>query len=71
MFAAAVLGGIGQPMGALFGGLIVGIVEELSTFPWFSDQALISPDYKAAISFGILVLLLIFKPTGLFRGRLL
>jgi branched-chain amino acid transport system permease protein len=71
MFAAAVLGGIGKPMGAMAGGLIVGLAEELSTYNWIGNQALISPSYKTAVAFSIMVLLLIFRPQGLFRGRLL
>jgi branched-chain amino acid transport system permease protein len=43
MFAAAVLGGIGKPMGAIAGGLIIGIAEETATFTWLSDEPLISP----------------------------
>jgi branched-chain amino acid transport system permease protein len=62
VFAAALLGGIGRPYGAVAGGLIIGIAEEGSTL-------FIEPSYKAAVAFAILVLVLIFRPTGLFRGR--
>jgi branched-subunit amino acid ABC-type transport system permease component len=68
MFAAAVLGGIGNPIGAALGALVVGVAEELVTYPWFGDP-LISPAYKSAVSFAILVGLLIWRPTGLTRGR--
>lgn len=68
MFAAAVLGGIGNPIGAALGALVVGIAEELVTYPWFGEP-LISPAYKSAVSFAILVALLIWRPTGLTRGR--
>jgi len=71
MFAAAVLGGIGKPMGAIAGGLIIGIAEETATFTWFSDEPFISPSYKSAVAFFIMVALLLFRPQGLFKGRLL
>ena len=71
MFAAAVLGGIGKPMGAIAGGLIIGVAEETATFTWFSDEPLISPSYKSAVAFSIMVGLLLFRPQGLFKGRLL
>jgi branched-chain amino acid transport system permease protein len=71
MFAAAILGGIGKPMGAMAGGVIIGLAEELSTYNWIGDASLISPSYKTAVGFIIMVVLLIFRPQGLFRGRLL
>ena len=71
MFAAAVLGGIGKPMGAIAGGLIIGVAEETATFTWFSDEPFISPSYKSAVAFSIMVGLLLFRPQGLFKGRLL
>ena len=71
MFAAAILGGIGKPMGAIAGGLIIGIAEELATYNWIGDTSLISPSYKSAVAFLIMVILLIFRPRGLFKGRLL
>jgi branched-subunit amino acid ABC-type transport system permease component len=71
MFAAAILGGIGKPMGAMAGGLIIGLAEELATYPWIGSDPLISPSYKSAVAFTIMVVLLIFRPQGLFKGRLL
>lgn len=71
MFAAAVLGGIGKPMGAIAGGLIIGIAEETATYTWLSDEPLIAPSYKSAVAFFIMVALLLFRPQGLFKGRLL
>jgi branched-chain amino acid transport system permease protein len=71
MFAATILGGIGKPMGAMAGGLIIGLAEELSTYNWIGDASLIPPSYKTAVGFLIMVGLLIFRPQGLFRGRLL
>lgn len=62
IFAAAVLGGIGSVYGAIVGGMVIGIAEEMSTL-------FISPPYKAAVAFAILVLMLIVRPTGLFAGR--
>jgi branched-chain amino acid transport system permease protein/neutral amino acid transport system permease protein len=62
VFAAAILGGIGSYYGAILGGLIIGISQELSTM-------FISPAYKPAIAFGIMVLMLIFRPTGIMGGQ--
>lgn len=62
VFAAAILGGIGRPYGAIAGGMVIGIAEETSTL--FLD-----PPYKPAVAFAILVVMLIFRPTGLFAGR--
>lgn len=69
MFAAAILGGIGSPYGAVVGGLVIGIVEEISTYPWIGTTPLLSPGYKAGVAFAIMVLMLIWRPQGLFRGR--
>jgi len=71
VFAAAILGGLGQPYGAIAGGLIIGAMEELSTYPWFSDAPFIPPDYKTAVAFGVMVLMLIFRPQGIFKGKVL
>jgi branched-chain amino acid transport system permease protein len=71
MFAATILGGIGKPMGALLGGMVIGLVEELSAYPWITDDPLIDPGYKTATAFLIMVILLIFRPQGLLKGRLL
>jgi len=70
MFAAALLGGIGKPLGAMLGGLVIGMAEELCTYP-IMGVSLVSPSYKTAVAFVIMVALLIFRPQGLFRGRLL
>lgn len=69
MFAAAVLGGIGQPIGAVLGALVVGIAEELATYPWIGGQPLLSPAYKSAVAFALLVVMLVVRPTGLMKGR--
>ena len=62
IFAAAILGGIGSPYGAIAGGLVIGLASELSTL-------VISPAYKSAVAFAILVVMLIVRPTGLLGGR--
>ena len=69
MFAAAILGGIGQPYGAMVGGLIVGLAEELSAYPWIGENPLLSPAYKAGVAFALMIVMLIWRPSGLFRGR--
>ncbi len=69
MFAAAILGGIGKPYGAVFGGLVIGLVEELSAYPWIGNSPLLSPGYKSGVAFAIMVVMLIVRPQGLFKGR--
>jgi branched-chain amino acid transport system permease protein len=69
VFAAAILGGIGRPYGAVAGGLVIGLAEELSAYPWIGDAPLLSPGYKTAVAFTLMVAMLIWRPTGLFRGR--
>ena len=61
-FVACILGGIGSIYGAMFGGIIIGIAETLAI-------AYIAPDYKDAIAFIVLVLVLFIKPTGLFGKK--
>ena len=69
IFAAALLGGIGRPYGAMAGGLVIGMAEELSTYPWIGTEPLVPPGYKAGVAFAIMVAILIWRPSGLFRGR--
>jgi len=69
IFAAAILGGIGSPYGAVAGGLVIGLAEELSSYPWIGDAPLLSPGYKTGVAFALMVALLIWRPSGLFRGR--
>jgi branched-subunit amino acid ABC-type transport system permease component len=69
VFASALLGGIGRPYGAMAGGLVIGVVEELSTYAWIGTEPLLSPGYKAGVSFAIMVAILIWRPSGLLRGR--
>lgn len=61
-FVAAVLGGIGSLPGAVIGGLIMGLSEEMVV--GYSEST-----YRDALSFGILIVILIFKPTGLLGSR--
>lgn len=67
-FAAAILGGIGRPWGAMFGGLILGLAEEFSSYPLFGGGPLLDPSYKTAVAFFVLILVLLFRPQGLFKG---
>ena len=69
MFAAAILGGVGKPYGAMAGGLVIGLAEEISTYHWIGDNALIDPGYKAGVAFAIMVGMLLWRPTGLFKGK--
>ena len=61
-FCAAVLGGLGKPMGAIAGGLIVGISEAMTA-------GYLSSAYKDAVAFIIILAVLFFMPNGLFGGR--
>ncbi|UCD81092.1 MAG: branched-chain amino acid ABC transporter permease [Desulfobacterales bacterium] len=58
-FAAVLLGGAGNVWGALLGGLIIGVAENVSV-------AFISPGYKDFISFALIILMLLFRPRGIF-----
>lgn len=83
LFAAAILGGLGRPYGAILGGLVIGMVEELSSYPaWDTvqifgakllelDKPIISPGYKTGLAFAIMIIMLIWRPQGLLRGRVL
>ena len=83
IFAAAVVGGMGSPVGAILGAYLVAFSEISFTYAfkrvaghllpesWQPDGLiqLLSTDYKFAVSFAILVVVLLFRPTGLFRGN--
>ncbi len=80
VFAAAIVGGLGSPLGAIAGGFIVAFSEIAVTYPWKKVVAylgyesdgllqLLSTEYKFAVSFVILIVVLLFRPTGLFRGK--
>jgi branched-chain amino acid transport system permease protein len=61
IFAATILGSIGSPYGAMLGGLLIGLAEEVST-------QFIPSEYKGAVSLMLLVLVLLIRPQGLFGG---
>jgi branched-subunit amino acid ABC-type transport system permease component len=69
LFAAAILGGIGRPYGAIAGAMVIGMAEEISSYPFLGPEPLLSPAYKTGVAFFIMVLMLIWRPTGLFKGR--
>jgi branched-chain amino acid transport system permease protein/neutral amino acid transport system permease protein len=56
--AAAVLGGVGQPYGAMLGALTIGITSEVAA-------GLIAPSYKQVVAFAVLVLVLLVRPQGI------
>jgi len=58
-FSAAIVGGLGNPMGAIVGGLVVGIAEAMTA-------GYISSAYKDAVAFMIILLVLFVRPNGLF-----
>lgn len=81
IFASVILGGIGQPLGAIAGAFIVAFSEVALTYPYTRVLSylgyettglaqLLATEYKFAVSFFILVLVLLIRPTGIFRGRL-
>jgi neutral amino acid transport system permease protein len=61
LFASVILGGIGNPYGAIVGALIIGIAQELCTL-------VIPVEYKTAVALLIMMIVLLFRPQGLFRG---
>ena len=83
IFAAAIVGGLGSPIGAIAGGFVIAFAEVTITYPLkkvlgyaLPDSLepdglvqLLSTDYKFAVSFVILIIVLLFRPTGLFRGK--
>ncbi len=64
LFAATILGGIGSPQGALVGGVVVGVIQEVSVTLGF-----LSPGYKFSVAFVILILILLIRPRGLFGAK--
>ncbi|MCR9255748.1 MAG: branched-chain amino acid ABC transporter permease [Alphaproteobacteria bacterium] len=85
IFAAAIVGGIGSPIGATVGGFVIAFSEVTVTYAYKRFLAymvpdswapeglaqLLSTDYKFAVSFMILVIVLIVRPTGIFSGKTL
>ncbi|MEE9566004.1 MAG: branched-chain amino acid ABC transporter permease [Desulfobacteria bacterium] len=61
LFAAAILGTIGNMYGALVGGLVIGVAQQVST-------AFLLPTYKPAVAFMIMILILLIRPQGIFGG---
>ena len=85
IFAAAIVGGIGNPFGAFLGGYVIAFSEIFITYAYKKFfmyllpeslepdtlMQLLSTDYKFAVSFSILVIVLLFRPTGIFKGKVL
>jgi len=85
IFAAAIVGGIGNPFGAFLGGYVIAFSEILVTYAYRKFfiyllpesiepdglLQLLSTDYKFAVSFSILVVVLLFRPSGIFKGKVL
>ncbi len=88
IFAAAIVGGIGRPYGAIAGGLLVGFSETLAVFNWSvllrpvaellpawieipARITFVPTEYKIVVPFVILIAVLIWRPTGIFRGQVL
>ena len=70
-FTAAVLGGIGNPVGAMLGGMFLGIIESIGPSLFLNGLGIVAPyQLKDAIAFTLLVLVLIFRPTGILGERL-
>jgi branched-chain amino acid transport system permease protein len=83
IFAAAIVGGVGSPVGAIAGGFVIAFSELIITFAYkrvvtyllpesMAPEGLVqflSTDYKFAVSFVILVIVLLVKPTGIFSGK--
>jgi len=83
IFAAAIVGGLGQAYGAIAGGFLIGFAETLAVFDWSSvlrplqpilpfqvtgGLALVPTEYKLTVAFVILVVVLLARPTGIFKG---
>ncbi len=83
IFASAIVGGLGNPLGAIAGGFLIAFSEVTVTYAWkkvltyllpepygpTSLVQLLSTDYKFAVSFLILTAVLLIRPTGIFAGR--
>ena len=83
IFASAIVGGLGSPLGAIVGGFVIAFSEIFVTYAWKKVLVylmpaplepdglvqLLSTDYKLAVSFMILVIVLLFRPTGIFAGK--
>ncbi len=83
IFASAIVGGLGSPIGAIVGGFVIAFSEVTVTYAWKKVLTYLAPegwepaglvqllstDYKFAVSFVILVIVLLFRPTGIFAGK--
>lgn len=83
IFAAAIVGGLGNPVGAILGGFVIAYSEVAVTYAfrkvvgylapesWQPEGLLqlLSTDYKFAVSFSILLVVLLFRPTGIMKGK--
>ncbi|WP_413718154.1 branched-chain amino acid ABC transporter permease [Silicimonas sp. MF1-12-2] len=83
IFASAIVGGLGNPLGAIAGGFVIAFSEVTVTYAFKKVAGyilpeslepdgliqLLSTDYKFAVSFAILIIVLLFRPTGLFKGK--
>lgn len=83
IFASAIVGGLGSPIGAIAGGFLIAFSEVTVTYAWKKVATyvlpealapdglaqLLSTDYKHAVSFVILIIVLLIRPTGLFKGK--
>ncbi|MBD1868143.1 branched-chain amino acid ABC transporter permease [Oculatella sp. FACHB-28] len=63
MFASVILGGIGNPYGAIAGAFVIGIAQEVGTY-WLPTE------YKLGVALFIMILVLLIRPQGLFRGTI-
>ena len=88
IFAAAIVGGVGHPYGAIAGGFVVGFAETLAVFNWAvllrpiqhlfpewlevpRNLAFVGTEYKIVVPFFILVAILVWRPTGIFKGKVI
>ena len=83
IFAAAIVGGLGKPFGAIAGGFLIGFAETAAIFNWSvllkpmagvlpfdvpATLAIVPTEYKLTVAFVILVVVLLWRPTGIFKG---
>lgn len=83
IFAAAIVGGLGQSYGAIAGGFLIGFAETAAIFNWSvllrpvagalpfevpQTLAIVPTEYKLTVAFVILVVVLLWRPTGIFKG---
>jgi branched-chain amino acid transport system permease protein len=86
IFAAAIVGGVGHPYGAILGGFVVGFSETLAVFNWAillrplaevmswdlpANMALVPTEYKITVPFFILIGILVLKPRGILKGQVI